>query len=280
MPYGRPSSVSKRTGPAESGAAVASRIALTASAISAGASGGSSGAGESGAKLEHAVAVGLAAEVLRHHRARLGPVAGELAVGHRAHPQSRRELELRRDGDADERRHGGVGAALAEERALELGVGAIERVVVPVESSARLGGGDEQAEQDGAEERLVLGRSRPGVGAREDRRSRLALQLLDRDQRIGPAAQARRPLLDERAHERAVLVQRRAARVLVLDEGHRQLGPVIELAEQEREGAEREAAKGKLELRSANGHASGYGAAARILSAGASVLRSPCRPRA
>ena len=96
--------------------------------------------------------------------------------------------------------------------------------------------------------------------AREDRRSRLALQLLDRDQRIGSAAQARRPLLDERPHERAVLVQRRPARVLVLDERHRQLGPVVELTEQEREGAEGEAAESKLELRSANGHASGYGA--------------------
>ena len=42
MPYGRPSSVSKSTGPAARGAAVASRIAETASAISAGASGTSS----------------------------------------------------------------------------------------------------------------------------------------------------------------------------------------------------------------------------------------------
>ena len=74
------------------------------------------------------------------------------------------------------------------------------------------------------------------------------------------AAQPRRPLLDERPHERAVLVERRPARVLVLDERHRQLGPVVELTEQEREGAEREAAESKLELRSANGHASGYGA--------------------
>jgi hypothetical protein len=48
--------------------------------------------------------------------------------------------------------------------------------------------------------------------------------------------------------------------VLVLDEGDRHLGPVVELAEQEREGPEGEAAKSKLELRSANGHASGYGA--------------------
>ena len=189
-------------------------------------------------------------------------MAGKLAVGHRADPQSGRELELRRDGDADERRDRHVGAALAEERALELGVGTVERVVVPVEAATRLGGGDEQAEQDGAEERLVFRRSRPGVGARKDPGSRLALQLLDRDQRIGAAAQPRRPLLDERTHERAVLVQRRATRVLVLDERDRQLGSVIQLTQQEREGAEHEAAKGELELGSANGHASGYGAAA------------------
>ena len=44
MPYGRPSSVSNSTGPAASGAAVASRSAETASANSAGASGGSSSA--------------------------------------------------------------------------------------------------------------------------------------------------------------------------------------------------------------------------------------------
>ena len=160
-----------------------------------------------------------------------------------------------------------VGATLAEERALELRVGAIERVVVPVEPSARLGGRDEQAEEHGAEQRLVLGRARPGVGAREDRRGRLALQLLDRDQRVGAVSQAGRPLLDERAHERAVLVERRAARMLVLDEGDGQLGSVIELAEQERERAEREAAKSKLELGSANGHPPDTGRLARILSA-------------
>ena len=96
------------------------------------------------------------------------------------------------------------------------------------------------------------------MGAREDRRGRLALQLLERDQRVVAAAQPRRALLDERAHERAVLVQRRPARVLVLDERDRQLGAVVQLAQQERERAEHEAAEGELELRSANGHASGY----------------------
>ena len=146
------------------------------------------------------------------------------------------------------------GAALAEERALELRVRAIERVVVPVEPAARLGGGDEQAEEHRAEQRLVLRGAGPGVGAREDRSSRLALQLLDRDQRVGPSSQAGRPFLDERTHEWAVLVQRRATRMLMLDEGDGQLGSVIELAEQKRERAEREAAKSKLELGSANGH--------------------------
>ena len=99
------------------------------------------------------------------------------------------------------------------------------------------------------------------MGARKDRRGRLALQLLERDQRIGPAAQARCTLLDECAHERAILVECRAARMLVLDEGDRQLCSVVELTEQERERPEGEAAESELELRSANGHASGYGVA-------------------
>ena len=97
-------------------------------------------------KLEHAVAIGLAAEVLRHQRAGFGPVTGELAVRHRSHAQTRRELELCRHRETDERSDGGVCSPLPEERALELGVGAVERLVVPVESSARLGRGDEQTE--------------------------------------------------------------------------------------------------------------------------------------
>ena len=87
---------------------------------------------------------------------------------------------------------------------------------------------------------------------------RLALELLERDQRIVSAAEPRRPLLDERAHERPVLVQRRAAGVLVLDERDGQLGAVVELAEEVRERTEREAAEGCVEMRSAQGHAYVY----------------------
>ena len=133
------------------------------------------------------------------------------------------------DRDADERRHGGVRATLAVERSLQLGIRAVERVVVPVEATARLGGRDEQPEQDGAEERLVLGRSWACMGAGEDPGCRLALQLLERDQRVLPAPKPGSPLLDERAHERAVLVQRRPTCVLVLDERDGQLGAFVQL---------------------------------------------------
>ena len=81
------------------------------------------------------------------------------------------------------------------------------------------------------------------MGAREDRGGRLALQLLERDQRVVPAAEPWRALLDERPHERAVLVERRPAGVLVLDERDRQLGAVVELAQEVGEGAEHEAAE-------------------------------------
>ena len=78
------------------------------------------------------------------------------------------------------------------------------------------------------------------------------------------AAEPRRALLDERAHERPVLVERRAAGVLVLDERDRQLGAVVELAEEVREGAEHEAAEGRVEMRSARSHAYGLRAPGRI----------------
>ena len=157
-----------------------------------------------------------------------------------------------------------IRSTLAVERALELGVGTIERFVVPVEAAARLGGRDEQTDEDGAEERLVLRRPRPGVGTGEDGCGRFALQLLERDQRIVASAKPRCALLDERPHERPVLVQRRPPAVLVLHEGDRQLGALVELAEQIGERAEHEPAEGVLEMRSANGHGFGYAPAARI----------------
>jgi hypothetical protein len=51
--------------------------------------------------------------------------------------------------------------------------------------------------------------------------------------------------------------------VLVLDEGNRELGAVLELAEEKRKRPEREAAKGELELRCANRHVTGYASPCR-----------------
>ena len=191
-------------------------------------------------------------------------MARELTVCDRPHPEARRELDLGRGRDADERRDGGVRPALAEERALELCVGAVEGVVVPVEAAAGLRGGDEQPEQHRPEEGLLLGRPRAGVCPREDPRGRLARKLLECDHCIVAAAEPRRALLHERAHERPVLVQRRTVALVVLDERDGQVGALVELAEEVRERAEHEAAQGVLELRSANGHAFGYAPVARM----------------
>ena len=105
-----------------------------------------------------------------------------------------------------------VGARGAEQRPLEIGVGGVEGVVVPVEPAAALGRPGQHRQQDRAEERIVAGGAEPGVRAREDRRGRLALQIVDRVARIGQPAQRRRLLVDEAAHERPVLVERRSAR--------------------------------------------------------------------
>ena len=92
------------------------------------------------------------------------------------------------------------------------------------------------------------------MGPGEDRRGRLALQLLEREQRVVATAKPCRALLDERPHERPVLVERRAAGVLVLDERNRQLRTVVELAQQIGEGAEHEAAERGIEMRGSESH--------------------------
>ena len=211
-----------------------------------------------GPKVENAVPIGFATEVARHQRGSLRPVTSELAVGHRPDPQPGGELELRRHRDAEQRRNGRVAATLPVERALELRVGAIEGLVVPVEAAARLRGRREQSQEDGAEERLALGRARPGMGAREDPGCRLAPELLEGDDGVVADAEPRSTLLDEGPDERPVLVERRPTGVLVLDEGNRKLGSVVELAQQERERPEDKAAQGCVEVRSARGHPTLY----------------------
>ena len=75
-------------------------------------------------------------------------MARQLAVSERTHTQARDELDLRRDGEPEERRNRPVRAVLAEQRALERRVGPVECRVVPVEPAAGLCGRDQQSEQD------------------------------------------------------------------------------------------------------------------------------------
>ena len=76
----------------------------------------------------------------------------------------------------------------SEERALELAVDPVERPVLPVEAAAGLGGRDEQRQQDRAERAARSALGPPACAAREDRRGRLAAQLVERDPRVlGPA---------------------------------------------------------------------------------------------
>ena len=130
----------------------------------------------------------------------------------------------------------------------------LERLVVPVESAARLGCRDEQAEEHRAEERVVLGRMRSGVGAGEDRRGGLAGELVERETSVFTRPQQRLALLDERTHERAQLVQRRPLPLDVLLERERQLGALLELPAENDEGPEDEAAQERIEMRRAHGH--------------------------
>ena len=186
-------------------------------------------------------------------------MARQLARRGRADAKAGCELELRADPRTDERRDCAVRPALAEERPLQLGVRALERIVVPVEPAARLGGRHEQPEQHRAEQRIVLGRARPCVRTGEDRRGGLAPQLLEREQRVLAAAEPRLALLDEAAHERAILVQRGPVALDVLLERERKRLAVVDLAHQKGERAEHEAPERMVEVRRTNCHERHYG---------------------
>ena len=188
-------------------------------------------------------------------RGRSRPASGQAAVssfaaaGRTRTPRPRARRPSR--GQADERRERRVRAAVAVERALELGVGALERVVVPVEAAARLGGGDEQRNEDRAPERLVLADPLVGVRAREDARGRLVLERREGLARVLAQGEPPGPLLDEGADERPVLVERRAVRARVLLERDREVGAALELEAEVEERAEAEPAERREELRRA-----------------------------
>ena len=148
--------------------------------------------------------------------------------------------------------------AVAEQRTLELRVGACEGVVVPVEAAARFGRVHEQRQQHAREQCFIFTRARTSMRAREDRGGRLAQQLVDRELRVGSRSQRVCAVLDERLHERAVLVERRLRVGGVLLEGERQLGAALDLREQRAERPEAESPQSVVQLRSAHGHDCAY----------------------
>jgi hypothetical protein len=129
-------------------------------------------------------------------------------------------------------------------------------MVVPVEAAATLGGRDQQRQENGAEERLLLRRLRAGVRAGEDAGSRLAQELLERDPGVFPGCELARARLDEGPHERPVLVQRRPAPLHVLLECEREVVALFERPTEEDERAQAEGAQREVEVRCAYRHPS------------------------
>jgi hypothetical protein len=98
------------------------------------------------------------------------------------------------------------------------------------------------------------------VGVGEDRRGRLAPELLEREASVLSSAQQRLALLDVGADERTELVQGRAVTLYVLLERERKVAALLELPSEHDEGAERETAQQRIEMRRANSHPVRYGA--------------------
>ena len=137
--------------------------------------------------------------------------------------------------------------AVAVQHALELLVRTVVRRIVPVEAAATLGGTHEQRDQHAAIERATLVRCVALVCAREDARRGLALQIRDCFAHVVARVEPVGMRLDEAAHERPVLVQRRTAVVAVLLERERQVGAV-----ERREGSKAEPAQRVVEMRRAH----------------------------
>ena len=87
---------------------------------------------------------------------------------------------------------------------------------------------------------------------REDARRRLAQQIGHGVLDVDPREEPLRACLDEPAHERPVLVERRPAVRAVLLEGEREIGAVLEVAGEDGEGTEAEAAERVVEVRRAH----------------------------
>jgi hypothetical protein len=171
-----------------------------------------------------------------------------------ADAQALAELDLRADRKADERRDRRVATTVSQQRALELGVGAVERLVAPVVTAAGFGDvGQERQEDRPQQRRLAVARMGGGV----DGRRRLTAELLDRDPGVGQRS-SRSARVHVRAHERSVLVERGLAARGVLLEGERNLGAALHVPHQERKPREAEAAERAVQVGRACGHACDY----------------------
>ena len=142
--------------------------------------------------------------------------------------------------------------ALAVERALELLVRAREGGVVPVEAAAALGRAHEERHEHAAVDGAPLVPHLSLVRVGEDPRRRLAQQVGDRVLDVDPREEPLGPRLDEAAHERPVLVERRPAVRAVLLEREGEVDAVLEIPREDGEGAEAEAAERVVEVRRAH----------------------------
>ena len=116
--------------------------------------------------------------------------------------------------------------------------------------------------------------ARPGVRAREDRRGGLAQELVEREPRVLASCQLVRARLDERAHERPVLVERRAAeRWRCSSNANGSSSPSSSARPRKTNAPRQKLAESDVQLRSADRHGSAYaaGGASSCLAAWAPV---------
>ncbi len=96
------------------------------------------------------------------------------------------------------------------------------------------------------------------MGTGEDRGHRFVPEILDRGLSVGVLHQALGALLDEAAHKRPILVQRRPAWSGVLLEGEGDVDATRGLTLELGERSEAEESEGVIEMRSADCHISPY----------------------
>ena len=190
---------------------------------------------------QRAAAIGLAAEARRHEQARLGPAGRDVTdVG--AHE---RDAAAEVDGrlahqHADQRRHRVVEVAAAGDAAVERAEDGVEGLVRALEAVLALGDLDRQRPHHRGAQRLAVVDAVADVQARVLDGARRGLEQRERAARIGQGEDERAALVQERAVERPVAVERGLA-ALVRVEHERHLAPVREIARGQGEGGLHEA---------------------------------------